>query len=175
MNPPQPTAPQQRPSAGGFGRARWLPSLLCLLFAWQAAGACNPEPPRPPILQGYAYDAMAAGALLRDADAVVSARLVSRIDLQLEPDAAAGGASATYVFEVIEGWRDVRPQRLALAGVWVDCALPLERGQVFLLYLAGERLLHAVPAEMLSFEFDLLGDPAWFYDAGGRLVSMDEE
>lgn len=153
-------------------------SLLCALWlslAWQAAAACNPAPPRPPILEGYAYDAMAAGALLRDADAVVSARLAARIDLQLEPDAAAAGAGATYVFEVIEGWRDVRPQRLALAGVWVDCALPLERGQVFLLYLAGERLLYAVPAEKLSFEFDLLGDPAWFYDAGGRLVDMSEE
>lgn len=149
--------------------------LLPLLLGWQAAAACNPTPPRPPILEGYAYDAMAAGALLRDADAVVSARLVSRIDLQLEPGGTAAGPSATYVFEVIEGWRDVRPQRLSLAGVWVDCALPLERGQVFLLYLAGERLLHAVPAESLSFEFDLLGDPAWFYDAGGRLVDMTAE
>lgn len=148
---------------------------LLLLLGWQAAAACNPAPPQPPILQGYAYDAMAAGALLRDADAVVSARLVSRIDLQLAPGAAPADDSASYVFEVIEGWQAVRPQRLVLAGVWVDCALPLEPGQVFLLYLAGERLLHAVPAEDLSFEFDLLGDPAWFYDAGGRLVSLEEE
>lgn len=175
MSPLFSTTSPPSPAVDGC-RRRWrlLPFLL-LVGAWQAAGACNPEPPRPPILQGYAYDAMAAGALLRDADAVVSARLVSRIDLQLAPGAESAGPTATYVFEVIEGWRDVRPQRLALAGVWVDCALPLKRGQVFLLYLAGERLLHAVPAETLSFEFDLLGDPAWFYDAGGRLVSLDEE
>ena len=144
----------------------WL--LLTLMLGWQAAVACNPAPPRPPILEGYRYDAMAAGALLRDADAVVSARLKLRIDTMLGPGEAPDQAG--YVFEVIEGWKAVRPMRLTLAGVWVDCALPLDRGQVFLLYLAGERLLHAVPAEALDFELDLLGDPAWFYDAGGRLV-----
>ncbi|MGD9387040.1 MAG: hypothetical protein PVI87_02325 [Gammaproteobacteria bacterium] len=151
-----------------------VPALLC---GWQLAAACNPDPPRPPILDGYRYDAMAAGALLRDADAVVSARLVARIDLELEPGQAGapGPGGASYVFEVIEGWQAERPRRLTLAGVWVDCALPLERGQVFLLYLAGERLLHAVPAEALAFELDLLGAPAWFYDAGGRLAIPAED
>ena len=83
---------------------------------------------------------------------------------------AAGETIERYVSEFAD-----QASRLSLAGVWVDCALPLERGQVFLLYLAGERLLHAVPAGSLSFEFDLLGDPAWFYDAGGRLVDMTAE
>jgi hypothetical protein len=149
----------------------WLP--LMLLFGWHAAAACNPAPPRPPVLDGYAYDAMAAGALLRDADAVVSARLKLRIDTTLGPGEAPDQAS--YVFEVIEGWKAVVPQRLTLAGAWVDCALPLQAGQVFLLYLSGERLLHAVPAERLDFELDLLGDPAWFYGAGGRLLSGGED
>lgn len=147
--------------------------LLVLLAGWLPAHACNPAPPRPPILEGYRYDAMAAGALLRDADAVVSARLKLRIDTLLGPGDAPDEAG--YVFEVIEGWKAVIPRRLTLAGVWVDCALPLETGQVFLLYLSGERLLHAVPAERLDFELDLLGDPAWFYDAGGRLVTDEEE
>jgi hypothetical protein len=148
------------------------PALL-LLCGWQVAAACNPAPPRAPILQGYSYDAVAAGALLRDADAVVSARLKLRIDTLLGPGEVPDEAG--YVFEVIEGWKAVIPRRLTLAGVWVDCALPLDAGQVFLLYLSGERLLHAVPAELLDFEFDLLGDPAWFYDAGGRLVTSEEE
>jgi hypothetical protein len=158
-------------------RPHRIPALLLLLLvlpaAWLPARACNPAPPRPPILQGYGYDAMAAGALLRDADAVVSARLTLRIDTLLGPGAAPDEAG--YVFEVIEGWKSVRPPRITVAGVWVDCALPLETGQVFLLYLAGERLLHAVPAEALDFELDLLGDPAWFYDAGGRLVTDEAD
>ncbi|NHA14064.1 hypothetical protein [Thioalkalivibrio sp. XN279] len=149
----------------------WL--LLMFLLGCQAAAACNPAPPRPPILEGYRYDAMAAGALLRDADAVVGARLQLRIDTMLGPGEAPDQAG--YVFEVIEGWKAVLPRRLTLSGVWVDCALPLETGQVFLLYLAGERLLHAVPAETLDFELDLLGDPAWFYDAGGRLVQDEAD
>ena len=156
-------------------RLHSTPALLLtlLLAGWQVADACNPAPPQPPILAGYRYDAMAAGALLRDADAVVSARLKLRIDTLLGSDDAADQAG--YVFEVIEGWKAVIPRRLTLAGVWVDCALPLDTGQVFLLYLAGERLLHAVPAEALDFEFDLLGDPAWFYDAGGRLVQDEAD
>ena len=146
---------------------------VCLLLAWQGAGACNPQPPRPPVLDGYAYDAMAAGALLRDAEAVVAARLALRIDTELGAAPAPAGtapAHADYVFEVIEGWKATRPQRLVLAGVWVDCRLPLEPGQVFLLYLAGERLLHAVPEEALDFELGMLGDPDWAYAAGGRLL-----
>lgn len=146
---------------------------LILLLGCQAAAACNPAPPPPPVLENHRYDAMAAGALLRDAQAVLSARLTLRIDTALGPGDAPDHAS--YVFEVIEGWKEPVLRRLVLAGVWVDCALPLETGQVFLLYLAGARLLHAVPAETLSFELDLLGDPAWFYDAGGRLVSDSEE
>ena len=147
--------------------------LPVLLAGWLPAYACNPAPPRAAILDGYRYDAMAAGALLRDADAVVSARLKLRIDTLLGPGDAPDEAG--YVFEVIEGWKAVLPRRLTLAGVWVDCALPLETGQVFLLYLSGARLLHAVPAEELDFELDLLGDPAWFYDAAGRLVTDEAD
>ncbi len=156
-------------------RPHRIPALLLpvLLAGWLPAQACNPAPPRPAILEGYRYDAMAARALLRDADAVVSARLKLRIDTLLGPGDAPDEAG--YVFEVIEGWKAVLPQRLTLAGVWVDCALPLQAGQVFLLYLSGERLLHAVPAETLDFELDLLGGPAWFYDAAGRLVTDEAD
>lgn len=130
--------------------------------------ACNPAPPRPTILQGYAYDAKAAEYLVRDAASVVAARLALRIDIDLGEPAA--GRQADYVFEVLEGWGAETARRVTIGGRWVSCELPLQPGRVFLLYLDGQRLLHAVPAEQLDFEFPLLGEPAWFYDAGGRLV-----
>lgn len=145
-----------------------------LLLAAAPALACNPAAPRPPVLEGYAYDAMAAEYLVRDADSVVAARLALRIDVDLGAS-AAGRQQADYVFEVLEGWGAETPRRVTISGRWVSCELPLQPGRAFLLYLDGERLLHAVPVEQLDFELALLGEPAWFYDASGRLVRAGED
>jgi hypothetical protein len=151
--------------------------LVAVAAAWQPAAACNPQPPRHAVLEGYPYDAMAAEYLIRDARSVVAARLAHRLDLQLDaPGDAPGDAPARpdYVFEVIEGWQDITPRRIAISGYWVSCNLQLRAGRVFILYLEGERLLHAVPVEEIDFELALLGEPGWFYDARGRLVEPEE-
>jgi hypothetical protein len=156
-------------------RALLLSSALASLVPAPAA-ACNPDPPRPPVLEGYRYDAMAAGHLVRESDTVAAARLATVLELELElDDGRSAGARTDYVFEVLEGWNAVVPRRLVIGGHWVDCAIEPRVGRVFLLYLDGTRLLHAVPVEQLDVELQLLGEPAWFYDAGGRLVRVLEE
>ncbi|MFU8821511.1 MAG: hypothetical protein ACNA8G_08125 [Gammaproteobacteria bacterium] len=152
-----------------------LPCLcLVLLAASRPAAACNPNPPRHPILQGNGWDATAAEYLLRDATSVAAARLTLRLDLEVEGQGGPGTRS-DYVFEVLEGWKAHTPRRVTLAGRWVPCDLGLSTGRVFMLYLEGERLLHAVPVEALDFELAPLGEPDWFYDATGRLVFTEEE
>lgn len=153
------------------------PARLALLLACTAAcvpdaHACNPDPPRPPILQGFAYDAMAAEFLLREATSVVAARLELKLELD---DPSAGRVGSDYVFAVLEGWRAETPRKLTVGGHWVDCAIEPRAGRVFLLYLDGERLLHAVPVATLDFEIELLGEPDWFYDVRGRLVRGPED
>jgi len=143
-------------------------ALSCIA---RAAPACNPDPPRPPILQGFPYDATAVEFLLRDATSVVAARL----ELELTLQDSAGLSSSDYVFEVLEGWRDETPRTFTIGGHWVDCAVEPRQGRVFLLYLDGRRLLHAVPVSALDFEIALLGEPDWFYDVRGRLVREPEE
>ncbi|NGX16099.1 hypothetical protein [Wenzhouxiangella sp. XN24] len=152
-------------------------ALLLAHAGWAATAACNPDPPQPPVLRGYDYDEVAAAQLLRDAKSVVAARLELRVDVELpSPDDAPGDAvrdaplSATYVFEALEGWQAPTPRRISLSGYWVPCDIEPEAGRVFLLYLEGERLLHAVPVEALDFELAMLGEPDWFYDARGRFV-----
>ena len=155
-----------------------LMGLAAWMLACHQALACNPAPPRPPILQGYAYDSMAAAALLRDAESVVAARLALRLDLDLDPDAGDrvdDGLRTDYVFEVLEGWKAPVPHRLTIGGYWVDCAIEPRPGRVFLLYLEGERLLHAVPVAELDFELPMLGEPQWFFDARGRLVHAPDD
>ncbi len=142
-----------------------LAPVLLLAAAWPAR-ACNPDPPRPPVLAGYDYDRTAAEQLLRDSTTVVAARLARRLDLEL-----AGEKSADYVFEALEGWRAERPRYIAVGGHWLSCTLTLRPGYVFFLYLDGERLLHAVPVEKIDFELEMLGEPDWFYDARGQLVT----
>lgn len=151
--------------------------MLLLLSCGPPAAACNPDPPRPPILDGYPYDATAAAQLLADASSVVAARLALRLDVELEGpgEAGAGGSRADYVFEVLEGWKAETPRRVTVGSHWVPCGLGMRSGRVFLLYLDGVRLLHAVPVEQLDFELPLLGEPDWFYDARGRWVSTGEE
>jgi hypothetical protein len=143
----------------------YLPGLLAFLVAAPAI-ACNPAPALPPILEGYAYDRLAAEALVRDAGSVVTARF----DSTLELDLGDGAGTRSYVFEVIEGWKAVQPRKLAIDGIWVPCDLDLTRGAVFLLYMDGARLLYAVPAQQVDVELALLGDVAWFYGPGGQLV-----
>lgn len=152
-----------------MGSLRALSLVCCLGLAAAPALACSPAPPRPPILAGHAYDATAAEYLARDAASVVAARLALRIDVEFG-ESPAGRPQADYVFEVLEGWGAETARRVTISGRWVSCELPLHPGRVFLLYLDGDRLLHAVPAEQLDFELPLLGEPAWFYDAGGQLV-----
>lgn len=148
-----------------------LLSACVLACAAPGAWACNPDPPRPPILQGFSYDATAAEFLLRDVTSVVAARLELELSLQ-EP---AGSVRSDYVFEVLEGWRAETPRALTIGGHWVDCAIEPRQGRVFLLYLDGQRLLHAVPVSELDFEIALLGEPDWFYDVRGRLVRGPED
>lgn len=138
------------------------------LAGWQPAAACNPNPPQPAVLEGFAYDATAAGILVRDATSVVAARLALKLELEL--DNVRDDRRADYVFEVLEGWGEVTPRRLTIGGHWVDCAIEPRSGRTFLLYLDGERLMYAVPVERLDFELQILAEPAWFYDARGRLV-----
>jgi hypothetical protein len=144
---------------------------LVLWMAAMPAAACNPAPMRPPILEGHDYDATAAEYLLRDASSVVAARYSLKLDLELAADTRS---QSDYVFEVLEGWKEETGRRLAISGRWVDCELQVRPGRVFLLYLDGERLLHAVPAELLDFEPGLLGEPDWYYGAGGLLVRAGE-
>jgi hypothetical protein len=152
-----------------------LPALLtccCLaLFAAQGAAACNPAPPRPPILEGHAYDAVAAEYLVRDATSVVAARLSLVLDLEGGP---ADTPRRDYAFEVVEGWGAETPRRLIIGGHFVDCAIEPRAGRAFLLYLDGERLLYALPVERLDLELALLGEPGWFYDVRGQLVRVAE-
>ena len=143
---------------------------LALLLAPAGGLACNPAPPVPPILEGYAYDRVAAEALVRDAGSVVTARFKSTVDLDL----GDGEGTKTYIFQVIEGWKAVQPRRVAIEGVWVPCDLALVRGSVWLLYLDGTRLLHAVPGQAVNEELAILGDVAWFYGPGGELVEPVE-
>lgn len=146
---------------------------LVLWIAAMPAVACNPEPMRPPILDGYAYDATAAEYLLRDASSVVAARYLLKLDLELGT-AADARSQSDYVFEVLEGWKEETGRRLTISGRWVACELQVRPGRVFLLYLDGERLLQAVPAERIDFEPGLLGEPDWYYGAGGLLVRAGE-
>ncbi len=155
---------------------RIAPVIVLLLAhaGWAATAACNPDPPLPPVMQGHHYDEVAAAQLLVDAKSVVAARLELRVDLELpSPDDVAADAplSATYVFEALEGWQAPTSRRISLSGYWVPCDIEPQAGRVFLLYLEGERLLHAVPVAALDFELAMLGEPDWFYDARGRFVS----
>jgi len=162
---------------------RIAPVIVLLLAhaGWAVTAACNPDPPQPPVMRGHDYDEVAAAQLLRDAKSVVAARLELRVDVELpSPDTPPGDVagdvagdaplSATYVFEALEGWQAPTPRRISLSGYWVPCDIQPEIGRVFLLYLEGERLLHAVPVEALDFELTMLGEPDWFYDARGRFV-----
>lgn len=146
---------------------------LALWIAAMPAVACNPAPMPPPILDGYEYDATAAEYLLRDASSVVAARYSLKLDLELGA-ADDARSQSDYVFEVLEGWKEETGRRLTISGRWVACELEVRAGRVFLLYLDRERLLHAVPAERLDFEPGLLGEPDWYYGAGGLLVRVGE-
>jgi hypothetical protein len=143
---------------------------LAAILPAPAAFACNPAPPLPPVLDGYAYDDAAVRALVHDAGSIASARFVSRVDLELSAE-----PRQSYVFQVIEGWKAIVPRRLVISGYWIGCELGLGAGEVYLLYLDGERLLWAVPARELDSELDVLVDVAWYYDAAGQLVEPLDE
>lgn len=143
---------------------RYLP-LLALLSGAPAL-ACNPTPPVPPVLEGYAYDETAREVLLEQSPGIAVARFSKRLDLTIG-DAAS---EPDYVFEVTEGWRRVAPRRLVIGGYWVDCELDLRPDGYYLLYLEGERPLYILRAEAAAPEVLALGDLDWFYDQRGTLI-----
>jgi hypothetical protein len=140
--------------------------VLLALAAGAPALACNPTPPVPPVLEGYAYDDTARRLLLETAPGVAVARFSRRLDLSI------GGASdqPDYVFEVTEGWQRVPPRRLVIGGYWISCELDLRPGGHYLLFLEGERPLYILPAEAAAPEVEALGDVDWFYDQRGTLI-----
>ncbi len=128
--------------------------LLLILGIGGPALACNPTPPVPPVLEGYAYDDTARRLLLETAPGVAVARFSRRLDLSI----AGASDQPDYVFEVIEGWQRVAPRRLVIGGYWIDCELDLRPGGLYLLFLEGERPLYILPAEEVAPEVEALGD-----------------
>lgn len=146
---------------------------LCAAVAWRSAGACNPEPPLPPILEGHEYDAMAREYLSRSATTIAIGRYLSKLDFVMEGDGGTGRHQPDYVFELYQGWKAVLPTRLVVSGYWVSCQLQLSPGASYLFYLEGGTPSFIVPAEPSMTELETLGDLDWFYLPGGQLVTPE--
>jgi hypothetical protein len=140
--------------------------LWLALAVGAPALACNPTPPVPPVLEGYAYDDTARRLLLETAPGIAVARFNRRMDLSI----GGGSNQPDYVFEVSEGWGRVAPRRLVFGGYWISCELDLRPGGHYLLFLEGERPLYILPAELAAPEVEALGDIDWFYDQRGTLI-----
>lgn len=142
--------------------------------AWLApAGACNPDPPVPPILEDHQYDAMARAQLSAEADTVAVGRLQGRLDFVLEEEADGDHRQPDYLFELREGWKEPPPAQLPVPGHWVSCELTLEPGALFLLYLQGSTPLFILPAEAAHEDVEALGDLDWFYTSSGQLIQPE--
>jgi hypothetical protein len=150
---------------------RYLAGLALVAALWcRAAWSCNPEPPRPPILEGHEYDAVAREYLAREATTIAIGRYTGKIDFIMEGDAGAGSRQPDYVFDLYQGWKTELPARLAVPGYWVPCRLRLTRGASYLLYLDGETPLFMLEAEASMDELEAFGDLDWFYLPSGQLV-----
>ncbi len=151
----------------------WRISVLALtmiITLSAPAEACNPQPPRPPILEGHEYDDLAREYLTRDATTIAIARYVGRLDFLLETPAGSETDQPDYVFELYQGWKSALPARLVIPGYWVSCSLPLSPGRSYLLYLDEATPLFMLEADTLPTDLEVFGDLDWFYLPGGRLV-----
>ena len=153
----------------GDARGRALAALLALACAAPVA-ACNPDPPRPPILEGQPYDEVARDFLLANAPTVAVLRLEGRMDLVFEHDGPARADFGSYQFELVEGWGETLPARISVSGWWIPCEPGLVKGGHYLAYMEGRRPLYLVPAGEAGTEIERLGGVDWFYDVRGQLV-----
>jgi len=150
---------------------RLLTGLVLGAAVWcRSAGACNPEPPLPPILEGHEYDAVARDYLSRDATTIAIGRYVGKLDFVMESGPGARSEQPDYLFDLYQGWKSVLPVRLVVSGHWVSCQLPLVAGGSYLLYLDGRTPLFILPAEPSMEELEAFGDLDWFYLPSGQLV-----
>ena len=130
--------------------------------------ACNPDFPKPPILERHGWDAVARERIMEDVTTVAVGRLRQRMDIVFN-DGSDGGLPR-YVFEFSEGWGPVIPRRQTIAGYWVSCDIRLRNGDYYLFFLDGERPLWILPAVDAGEDVESLGDIDWFYDMKGELV-----
>lgn len=154
---------------------RCLVGLALVATVWcRPAWGCNPDPPRPPILEGHEYDVVAREYLARDATTIAIGRYVGKLDFIMEGDAGKGTEQPDYVFDLYQGWKAELPARLVVPGYWVPCRLQLKRGASYLLYLDGETPLFMLAADPSMDELMAFGELDWFYQAGGQLVLRSE-
>jgi hypothetical protein len=144
--------------------------MLAAAIGCRSAGACNPEPPLPPILEGHAFDAVAREYLARDASTIAIGRFVGKLEIVLESESGSRADQPDYVFHLDQGWKTVLPTRLVVPGYWVSCELPLSPGESYLLYLQGRIPLYIASAETSVDDLEPLGDLDWFYLPSGQIV-----
>ena len=123
-----------------------------------------------PVLQEQPYDSIARKVLRLQADTIVIARVLTQVDLTFEGADDDRSSLPTYLFDVREGWKQIRPRRLTVDGYWVACDLALTPGSWFLMFLDGDRPLYLRSADDAQADLDALGDIEWFYTHGGELV-----
>ncbi len=151
-----------------MSRSSVLAALV--LAVAQQAGACNPEPPVAPIMAGHDYDAVAMEYLIRDADSIVVGRYTGRLDIMVRDADSEDASRVSYLFELTDGWKGIRPRSQAIGGYWVSCELQPQVGTHYLMFMAGAQPLHIVAVRDASAEFEELGDFDWFYDTKGELI-----
>jgi hypothetical protein len=147
--------------------------LLGVTIGVRPLGACNPEPPLPPILEDHDYDAMARDYLIRESRSIALGRFVGKLEFRIQGPGPGNREQPDYVFEISEGWKEVVPVRLVVPGYWVSCDLPLKEGASFLFYLQGSTPLFIIPAAKVREDLEFLGDLDWFYSRSGQLIRPD--
>jgi hypothetical protein len=147
--------------------------MACSVMAYRPLAACNPEPPVPPILDGYEYDAAARDYLIRQSDTIALGRYRGKLEFISQGPAGVGGDQPDYVFELTEGWKSSLPARLVVPGHWIACDLRLKVGTSYLFYLDGNTPLFVIPAEDVLEDLEILGDLDWFYTPSGQLIRPD--
>ncbi len=150
---------------------RLLIGLALGVAVWcQSVGACNPDPPLPPILEGHEYDAVAREYLSRDATTIAIGSYVGKLDFVMEGEPGSGDKQPDYVFDLYQGWKSVPPARLVVPGYWISCQLALSPGGSYLFFLDGRTPLFILPAEPPLAELEGFGNLDWFYLPSGQLI-----
>lgn len=145
--------------------------LLLAGLAWAVpAPACNPDAPRPPILEWQAYDDVARDFLLANAPSVAVLRFAGTVELVFQQPGGGRPPWGEYLFEVVEGWGEVLPARLTVSGYWIPCEPGLAKNGHYLGYMEGQRPLYLLPAGDAEGEIERLDGVDWFYDVRGQLV-----